>query len=87
MGFLKFFRKNRPPDEGPRFVLHFEVEQETDGRYLVEVTDLPGVMAYGQTEDEAISHAASLALRVIAERIDNGETAVHRQLNVALVPA
>jgi predicted RNase H-like HicB family nuclease len=48
----------------------FETELENDGRWIAEIPDLPGVMAYGQTKEEAIAHASALALRVIADRID-----------------
>jgi predicted RNase H-like HicB family nuclease len=44
-------------------------EQETDGRWLAEVPELPGVMAYGLTEHEAEAAVLALALRVLAERI------------------
>ena len=50
-----------------------EVEQEDDGRWIAEVTDLPGAMAYGTTRQEAISRAEALALRVLAERLEHGE--------------
>jgi predicted RNase H-like HicB family nuclease len=53
--------------------LSIEVDQEDDGRWLVEVPELPGVMAYGTTREEAIAHAQALALRVIADRLDHGE--------------
>jgi predicted RNase H-like HicB family nuclease len=53
--------------------LKIEVDREEDGRWIAEVPALPGVLAYGDTEAEARTHAASLALRVIADRIDNGE--------------
>lgn len=45
-----------------------EYEQETDGRWLAEVMELPGVLAYGQTIDEAIARAQALALRVLADK-------------------
>jgi predicted RNase H-like HicB family nuclease len=51
----------------------FETELEADGRWLAEVPELPGVLAYGPTENAAIAHAEALALRVLAERIENGE--------------
>jgi predicted RNase H-like HicB family nuclease len=51
-----------------------ETEIEDDGRWLAEVPAIPGVMAYGQTRDEAIRRAESLTLRVIADRLDHGET-------------
>ena len=50
-----------------------DVEQEEDGRWIAEVPDLAGVMAYGQTRDEAISKAKALALRVMADRLEHGE--------------
>ena len=56
-------------------MLRIEIEQEDDGRWIGEVIALPGVLAYGTTETEARSKAAALALRVIADRIENGEPA------------
>ena len=50
-----------------------ETEQEEDGRWLAEVVELPGVLAYGQTQEEALSKVQALALRVIAERLEHGE--------------
>jgi len=54
--------------------LFIEVEQEEDGRWLSEIPELPGVLAYGQTRSEAVVRAQVLALRVIADRIEHGET-------------
>ena len=51
-----------------------EVEQEEDGRWLSEVLELPGVLAYGQTQSEAIARGQALALRVVADRLEHGET-------------
>lgn len=51
-----------------------EQEQEADGRWLAEVLELPGVLAYGMTALEAVSKAEVLALRVIAERLEHGES-------------
>lgn len=48
--------------------LTFETELEIDGRWIAEVPELPGVMAYGVTEVEAIANAEAVALRVLAER-------------------
>jgi predicted RNase H-like HicB family nuclease len=53
--------------------LTFETELEDDGRWLAEVPEIPGAMAYGGTKVEAIARAEALALRVIAERIEHGE--------------
>mgnify|MGYP001565083592 CR=1 FL=1 len=50
-----------------------EHEREEDGRWLAEVPELPGVLAYGATADEAMAKAEVLALRVIAERLENNE--------------
>jgi predicted RNase H-like HicB family nuclease len=53
--------------------LSIEVEQEDDGRWLAEVPDIPGVMAYGESRDEAIGRVQALSLRVLADRLDHGE--------------
>ena len=50
--------------------MRVEVEREADGRWIAEVPDLPGVLTYGQTQDEAIAKAKALALRVMADRGD-----------------
>jgi predicted RNase H-like HicB family nuclease len=50
-----------------------EVEQEDDGRWLAEVVELPGVLAYGATPDEARAKVQALALRVLADRLEHGE--------------
>jgi predicted RNase H-like HicB family nuclease len=50
-----------------------EVEREGDGRWLAEVVELPGVLAYGETQEAALSRVQVLALRVIAERLERGE--------------
>ncbi len=50
-----------------------ELEQEDDGRWLAEVLELPGVMAYGDTPEEAKAKVQALALRVVADRLDHGE--------------
>lgn len=53
-----------------------ETEQEADGRWIAEVNELPGVVKYGQTREEAIGLAEALALRVVADRIEHGEQPV-----------
>ena len=52
-----------------------EYEQEEDGRWLAEVLELPGVLAYGATPEEATAKAKALALRVVADRLEHGESA------------
>ena len=50
-----------------------EIEREDDGRWIGEVTDLPGVLEYGSTGDEAVAKAKALAFRVLADRLEHGE--------------
>lgn len=50
-----------------------EIEREEDGRWLAEVIELPGVLAYGDSQAAALSRVQALALRVIAERLEHGE--------------
>lgn len=50
-----------------------ETEREDDGRWIAEVMDLPGAVAYGKTREEAIQKVEVLALRVLADRVENGE--------------
>ncbi|HEV7377938.1 MAG TPA: type II toxin-antitoxin system HicB family antitoxin [Pyrinomonadaceae bacterium] len=52
-----------------------EYEQETDGRWLAEVLEIPGVLTYGGTSEEAVAKAQALALRVLADRLEHGEGA------------
>lgn len=53
--------------------MNLTLECEEDGRWLAEVPELPGVMAYGASADEAMRKAETLALRVIADRLENQE--------------
>ena len=55
--------------------MHFtlEIDREEDGRWIVEVPDLPGVMVYGSTRAEALARAKALALRTVADALDHGE--------------
>jgi predicted RNase H-like HicB family nuclease len=54
-------------------MLKIETDREADGRWIAEVTALPGVLAYGSDEADAITKVKALALRVIADRIEHGE--------------
>ncbi len=54
--------------------LQIETEREEDGRWIAEVEDLAGVMVYGETREDAIIKMKTLALRVIADRLENGES-------------
>jgi predicted RNase H-like HicB family nuclease len=62
-----------------QFVL--ECEREEDGRWLAEVAQLPGVLAYGTSANEAMAKAEVLALRVLAERLEHGEA---EPLNISI---
>jgi len=54
-------------------MLTIDIEQEEDGRWIAEVAAVPGVLAYGETADEARSRAAALACRAIADLIEHGD--------------
>ena len=58
-----------------------ECEREEDGRWLAEVPELPGVLAYGASAEQANSRAEVLALRVLAERLEHNEA---RALNIII---
>ena len=54
--------------------LTIELDREEDGRWIAEALELPGVMSYGKTREEAVSNAERLAIEVIADRITYGES-------------
>ena len=66
--------------------MKIEIEREEDGRWIAEVPALPGVMVYGQSREEAISKVKALALRVMADQLEHGET-VPELREVFAVPA
>ena len=51
--------------------MKIEIDREDDGRWLTEIPDLPGVMAYGHTQEEALAKVKALALRVMADRLEH----------------
>ncbi len=53
--------------------MRIEIDRENDGRWIAEVSDLNGVMAYGESREQAVARFESLALCVIADRLDHGE--------------
>jgi predicted RNase H-like HicB family nuclease len=61
----------RPATE--QVMLKIEIEQEADGRWIAEVPALPGVLAYGDSREQAIARAEALALRALADRLEHGE--------------
>jgi len=58
-------------DEGVNLTI--DLDREEDGRWIAEALELPGVMCYGQSRDEAIANAERLAIEVIADRVTHGE--------------
>lgn len=54
-------------------MVRIEVEREADGRFIAEIPELPGVMVYGNSRDEAVAKVAALALRILADRVEQGE--------------
>ena len=54
--------------------MNIEIEREEDRRWIAEIPELPGVMTYGQSREEAISKVKALALRVLADRLEHGES-------------
>jgi predicted RNase H-like HicB family nuclease len=63
-----------------------EYAQEEDGRWLAEIVEIPGVLVYGQTSDEAMAKAQALALRVLADRLEHGES-LPQPINISFAAA
>jgi predicted RNase H-like HicB family nuclease len=66
-------------------VLKFRVEfeKEADGRWIAEISALPGVLAYGTTREDALAAVEALALRVLADRLDHGEAPSFQSVSFA----
>ncbi len=62
--------------EAEMIALTVDQEREEDGRWIAEVLELPGVLAYGETQGEAVARVQALALRVLADRLEHGEADV-----------
>jgi predicted RNase H-like HicB family nuclease len=67
-------------------VFRIELEREADGRWIAEVVELPGVLAYGSSQDDAISRVQALALRVVADRLEH-EDVGREYLNISFAAA
>jgi predicted RNase H-like HicB family nuclease len=80
--------KKKPPESTRGSEVHFliETEQEEDGRWIAEIAALPGVLAYGGTEEQARTNAYALALRVIADEVDQSKS-VPKSLSISSVSA
>ena len=66
--------------------LTIEVEREADGRWIAEATGLSGVLTYGKTREEAVERVQALALRVVADRLEHGESIPDLDHLFAVVP-
>jgi len=67
--------------------LTIEIEQEEDGRWISEVPQIPGVMVYGSTQEEAIQKVQSLALHVLADKLEHGESLINMDTFFSVVSA
>jgi predicted RNase H-like HicB family nuclease len=67
-------------------MFRIEVEREDDGRWLAEIADLPGVQAYGTTREEAVERTKALSLRVLADRLEHGESIPEMSNVFAVMP-
>lgn len=66
--------------------LSIQLDREEDGRWIAEVPDLPGVMVYGDSQDDAIAKVKALSLRVLADRIERGETMTETDHLLSVTP-
>jgi predicted RNase H-like HicB family nuclease len=71
--------------DGALMKLKIDIERETDGRWIAEMTDLPGVLCYGVSRADAINKVEALALRVLADRLENGEAVPQAMADVFAV--
>ncbi|HEY5175483.1 MAG TPA: hypothetical protein VII95_07955 [Terriglobales bacterium] len=65
--------RKSPGDVGGDVIFNIETEREMGGRWIAEIADIPGVLAYGATEKAAKANAYALALRVIADRVEKSQ--------------
>jgi predicted RNase H-like HicB family nuclease len=80
--------KKKPPESAKGSEVHFfiETEREEDGRWIAEIAAIPGALAYGGTEEQARANAYALALRVIADEVEQS-TSVPKSLSISSVSA
>jgi len=64
-----------------------EIEREADGRWIAEISRLPGVLVYGKTKQDALRSVRALALRVLADRIERAKSSPSREFSVSLARA
>ena len=69
------------------YCFQIEIEREADGRWIAEIPNLPGVMAYGKTKLDAVRSVRALALRVLADRIERAKSSSTREFSISLARA
>jgi predicted RNase H-like HicB family nuclease len=67
-------RKSQRNAKNQDLRFNIETDRENDGRWIAEIADIPGVLAYGRTQNQAKANAYALALRVIADRVEKSKT-------------
>ncbi len=67
-------------------ILRVEVQEETDGRWIADIVDMPGVLTYGRSREDAIAHALALAFRVVADRLEHGEPLTASMAKTPFIP-
>ena len=80
---------NRKPNRGTRsrdLQFNIETERETDGRWIAEIPEIPGALAYGRTERQAKAKAYALALRAIADDVEKSKR-VPLSINIGCISA
>ncbi len=70
MGYNTFMEKNEQKKSASSFAV--EIDREEDGRWIAEISDIPGAMAYGATKAEALRRAYAVALRTLADTVEQG---------------
>lgn len=74
------------PVENAPVNLAIETERESDGRWIAEIPALPGVLVYGASRDEAVARPKALALRVLADRVENGKSVPETAVLFSVAP-
>ena len=78
--------KKKPADKNRNLQFRFDVDRETDGRWIAEIPEIPGALAYGATEDEAKRRAYALALYAIADDVEKSRS-IPDSISVRSLPA
>jgi predicted RNase H-like HicB family nuclease len=76
--------ENRMGESGVKFKI--QLDREEDGRWIAEITSLPGVLVYGKSKQEAVAKVKALALRVLADEIENGKKDRPLDISIACSP-